>query len=143
VEGMINQDIKSILNLRNIKATWQRIEIYKVLNSSNQCLSADEILNMLKNKNFKINLATVYRNLELFVQNGIAVKSTINRKHFFEIKKSSHHHYFVCIKCNAKAEIVDCKINLIEEELNKRNFKILDHNLEVYGICDKCCGRKE
>lgn len=80
---MINQDIKSILNLRNIKATWQRIEIYKVLNSSNQCLSADEILNMLKNKNFKINLATVYRNLELFVQNGIAVKSTINRKLFF------------------------------------------------------------
>ncbi|AZT89739.1 transcriptional repressor [Caldicellulosiruptor changbaiensis] len=140
---MINQDIKSILNLHNIKATWQRIEIYKVLNSSNQCLSADEILNMLKNKNFKINLATVYRNLELFVQNGIVVKSTINRKHFFEIKKNEHHHYFVCIKCNAKAEIVDCKINLIEEELNKMNFKILDHNLEVYGICDKCCGREE
>jgi len=140
---MINQDIKSILNLHNIKATWQRIEIYKVLNSSNQCLSADEILNMLKNKNFKISLATVYRNLELFVQNGIAVKSTINRKHFFEIKKSSHYHYFVCIKCHEKAEIVDCKINLIEEELNKMNFKILDHNLEVYGICDKCCGREE
>lgn len=50
---MINQDIKSILNLRNIKATWQRIEIYKVLNSSNQCLSADEILNMLKKQKFQ------------------------------------------------------------------------------------------
>ncbi|ADQ06310.1 ferric uptake regulator, Fur family [Caldicellulosiruptor hydrothermalis 108] len=140
---MKHQDVKSILNSHNIKATRQRVEIYKVLQNSQQCLSADEILQLLKTQNLNIDLATVYRNLELFVQNGIAVKSTINRKHFFEIKKSSHHHYFVCIKCNAKAEIVDCKINLIEEELNKMNFKILDHNLEVYGICDKCCGREE
>lgn len=140
---MKHQDVKSILNSHNIKATRQRVEIYKVLQKVQQCLSADEILQALEAQNLKIDLATVYRNLELFVQNGIAVKSTINRKHFFEIKKSSHHHYFVCIKCNAKAEIVDCKINLIEEELNKINFKILEHNLEVYGICDKCCGREE
>ncbi len=140
---MKHQDVKSILNSHNIKATRQRVEIYKVLQKVQQCLSADEILQALEAQNLKIDLATVYRNLELFVQNGIAVKSTINRKHFFEIKKSSHHHYFVCIKCNAKAEIVDCKINLIEEELNKMNFKILEHNLEVYGICDKCCGREE
>jgi len=137
------QDVKLILNSHNIKATRQRVEIYKVLQKAQQCLSADEILQALEAQNLKIDLATVYRNLELFVQNGIAVKSTINRKHFFEIKKSSHHHYFVCIKCHEKAEIVDCKINLIEEELNKMNFKILDHNLEVYGICDKCCGRDE
>jgi len=137
------QDIKLILNSHNIKATRQRVEIYKVLQKTQQCLSADEILQALEAQNLKIDLATVYRNLELFVQNGIAIKSTINRKHFFEIKKSSHYHYFVCIKCNEKAEIVDCKINLIEEELNKMNFKILDHNLEVYGICNKCCGREE
>lgn len=84
---MKHQDVKSILNLHNIKATRQRIEIYKVLQKAQQCLSADEILQTLEAQNMKINLATVYRNLELFVQNGIAVKSTINRKHFFEIKK--------------------------------------------------------
>lgn len=137
------QDIKAILNSHKIKATRQRVEIYRILQSSLECLSADQILSAVRKQKIKIDLATVYRNLELFVQNGLAEKSTINRKHFFEIKKNDHHHYFVCIKCNTKAEIVDCKINLIEEELNKMNFKVLKHNLEVYGICNKCYGREE
>lgn len=137
---MSKLDIKELLNSHSIKATWQRVEIFKVLQSSNECLSADQIHQKLASNNINIDLATVYRVLDLFVLKGIAQKSTINRKCFFELKKLDHCHYFVCIKCHKKTNIVDCKINLIEEELSKKNFKVLSHNLEVYGICNKCYG---
>ncbi|WAM33468.1 Fur family transcriptional regulator [Caldicellulosiruptor morganii] len=137
---MQTSNIKELLNSNGIKATWQRVEILKVLQSSNECLSASQIHQKLSAKNINIDLATVYRVLELFDKKGITQKSVINRKSFFELKKYEHCHYFVCIKCQQKTNIVDCKIDLIKEELRKRNFKVLSHNLEVYGICNKCCG---
>lgn len=138
----MNQTAKNILKASNIKVTRQRLEVLDELLQSDVCLSAEEIYNRLIVKNVDINLATIYRIMDNFFEKGIVEKNTINRKHFFELKKSNiHQHYFVCIKCNKKVNIVDCKINLIEKELNKRNFKVLSHNLEVYGICNSCGGK--
>lgn len=135
---MLSDAIK-ILKEKNIKATRQRIQVLDQLMKSDVCLNVEEIYKNLKSKNIAINLATVYRITDELFKKGVVEKNLINKKYYFEFKKmDNHHHYFVCIKCNKKSNIVDCKINIIEKELSQKNFKVISHNLEIYGICNKC-----
>lgn len=94
-------------------------------------------------------LTTVYRTLDLMVRTGIINRFTSgdgqSRYEFKSEEKKEHHHHLTCIKCG---KIIDYS-DFIEEELDlvkkiqetlssKHKFKVLGHNIEFYGLCDKC-----
>jgi Fur family ferric uptake transcriptional regulator len=59
--------------------------------------------------------------------------------------KIDHHHHLICTECG---KIIDYR-DFVDEELElikkteislsqKHNFEIYDHNIEFYGLCEKC-----
>jgi len=63
-------------------------------------------------------------------------------------KGARHHHHLVCTGCNKVidyTDFIDEEVDLLrqtEKGLEKKyNFKINDHVIQFYGLCDKC--RKE
>jgi Fur family ferric uptake transcriptional regulator len=96
-----------------------------------------------------IGLTTVYRTLDLLVRMGLINKLTFgdgpSRYEFKSEKKNEHHHHFLCTKCGKiidYSDFIDEELELVkktEETLSKKyNFKVLDHNIEFCGLCDKC-----
>ena len=116
--------------------------VYVLLKASRQPITADEIYNIAVGKLEKpINISTVYRILEVFIEKGLVLKSQINisGKALYEINHKEHRHHLICIKCNKIIPIRGCPLGEYEQQLEtKTGYKIIEHNLEIKGICPEC-----
>lgn len=134
-------EIKSLLQANNLKNTGQRRKILKTLYDEDKPLSAKEIFFKLKKDNPKLKLSTIYRNLNKFTEKDIVKKLNIkNEKHenLFEIKTDRHHHHLICVECGDIKELGCPLDDYLKKVAKENNYKIKDHRLTIYGICNKC-----
>ena len=124
-----------------LKITLPRIKILQVLeNSSVQHVSAEDVYKMLIAADEEIGLATVYRVLTQFEQAGLVARHNFEGGHsVFELSKEDHHDHIVCQKCGKITEFSDEKIEIRQSEVAKSlGYTLLDHNLNMYGVCPDC-----
>lgn len=133
--------LQGILKGKDIRLTWQREAILKILYETPRPLTAGDIYLRLMDLYDTIRLSTVYRNLNLFVKKDVLRKIELNinnKESFFEFVQGEHHHHLICVKCNEILPL-DCPLKKYEEELVKdTDYAILDHKVKIYGICPKC-----
>ncbi len=139
---MENQDLKRA----GLKITLPRMKILEILESSDKKhLSAEDIYRVLLDTGEEIGLATIYRVLTQFEGAGLVI-----RHHFetgqalFELERGKHHDHLICVKCGKIVEFVDESIEAKQKEIAAKNgFRISDHSLIIYGICDnESCQQK-
>ena len=138
---MENQDLKRA----GLKVTLPRMKILEILESSTKRhLSAEEIYRELMDAGEEIGLATIYRVLTQFEGAGLVI-----RHHFetgqavFELERGKHHDHLICVKCGKIVEFVDESIEAKQKEIAENNgFRISDHSLIIYGICDNSSCQK-
>lgn len=129
--------------------TLPRQAILDLLSHTPGHLTAKEIYASLHNTYPGLGLTTVYRTLELLVRSGLvnrfSFRSGESRYEFNPGEKKSHHHHLVCTGCGTIInydDFVDEELELVrktEEKLAKKyRFAIHDHNIEFYGLCEKC-----
>jgi len=137
-----NQDLKRA----GLKITLPRMKILEILESSDKKhLSAEDIYRVLLDSGEEIGLATIYRVLTQFEGAGLVI-----RHHFetgqalFELERGKHHDHLICVKCGKIIEFVDETIEAKQKEIAAKNgFRISDHSLIIYGICDnESCQQK-
>ena len=139
---MSSEKTRELFKSRGIKNTQQRHLIYEFLSRKKQPITAEEIYMMLsKKEKTRMNLSTVYRILDTFTKNGLVQKSGINieGKSTYEINHMDHRHHLVCVKCNKIVPIKGCPLEGYESYLAETtDFEILEHHLEIKGICPDC-----
>ncbi len=132
---MENQDLKRA----GLKVTLPRMKILEILEGSNKKhMSAEDIYKVLLDSDEEIGLATIYRVLTQFEGAGLVI-----RHHFesgqavFELESGKHHDHLICVTCGKIVEFVDEKIENKQKEIAEKNgFRISDHSLIIYGVCD-------
>ena len=86
-----------------------------------------------------MSMGTVYRNLNILIEQGLVKKrefgSTFDR---FEANTEPHYH-FICERCH---RIIDLPLP-VDEALNDRvqqatPFHATRHQIEFFGVCDRC-----
>jgi len=136
------------------RLTMPRQIILDVLSNTTEHLSAEDIYHLVHKAYPSIGLTTVYRTLELLAQVGLLFKFDFGdgraRYELSESPKSiGHHHHLVCTECRRIIDYTD----FIEEEkellkktergLSKKyDFRITNHLIQFYGLCDECRKRK-
>ncbi|NWF75626.1 MAG: transcriptional repressor [Nitrospirae bacterium] len=135
------------------RLTMPRQIILDVLSKTTDHLSAEEIYMTVHKVYPAIGLTTVYRTLELLVQMGLVFKFDFGdgraRYELSEGPKSiGHHHHLICTGCRRiidYTDFIDEEIELLkrtEKGLSKKyNFKISNHLIQFYGLCEKCKGK--
>lgn len=124
-----------------LKVTLPRMKVLHILESGeNQHYSAEMIYKTLINQGEEVGLATIYRVLTQFEAANIVKRHNFEGGHaVYEIAATDHHDHLVCAKCNKVEEFVDEVIEKQQEVVAERaNFKILDHSLNIYGLCSDC-----
>lgn len=128
------------LKTKGIKLTRHKIAIWELFNTYKH-LDANQIYNLLIQQNIAIGIATIYRILTNFEKYNIIDKHNFNNEQStYELKITNHHHdHLICIKCNIVSEFCSEEIEKLQQEIAKKNqFKIVNHSLNIYGICDNC-----
>ena len=124
---------------RGYRMTPQREMILEAFHGQGH-LTADEIYQRVHAVSPSINLATVYRTLDLLKQLCIitAIDTGDGCVHY-ELVGAQPHHHLVCEGCGYTLEL-DCDvIEPIEQELRKRyGFQVNLNHLALFGLCPAC-----
>lgn len=126
-----------ILRDVGLKTTKTRISIIELL-KNDSLLSAEQISSKLNGQNIK--LSSIYRNLSIFEEEGILIKTIgLDGISYYQLNSKEHKHQLVCIKCGKSVIIDDCPLRDIKEKLEANTkFKIKSHNFEFSGLCENC-----
>ena len=129
-----------LLRQKGYKITPQRLAVLEALDAGCQFPTAQQVLELVREKQPDVSLDTVYRNLTLMVSLGIVHEIFRSAGNAYEIvEPGHHHHHLVCTECG-KTECIDiCPMNKIyEKEAEKRGFLVTGHVFEFYGLCWSC-----
>ncbi len=125
---------------RNFSA--KREAIYEVLASTATHPTAEWVYEKLKPRIPDLSLGTVYRNLAVFKDMGIARSvGVVNGQERFDAVTEAHPH-FICKNCfritdiPVAKKVIDSNVyNYIEQECN---VEIDTHSITFYGLCSSC-----
>jgi|TARA_B100001105_G_scaffold187608_1_gene152143 Fur family ferric uptake transcriptional regulator len=134
------------LRKAGLKVTLPRVKILQILeNSDNKHLSAEDVYKALIEAGEDVGLATVYRVLTQFESAGLVMRHHFEGGHsIFELTSVDHHDHIVCNNCGKVEEFFDELIEGQQEQIAKKyGFKITDHSMYLYGICQECQGKSD
>lgn len=124
---------------KRYKRSRQRERILELLRSTDTHPTACWIYDRLKGEFIDLSMGTVYRNLNILMEQGLVNKIDFGRSFArFDADVSPHYH-FICEECS---RVLDLKIP-VEKDLDRKvaeenNFYVKRHRIEFYGICDRC-----
>ena len=131
----MNETIEEKCLAKGVKLTEQRKIIAKVMSSSKDHPDVDELYKRVLNIDPKISIATVYRTVKLFAEEGIVTKHGFKGgKARYEELSESHHDHLIDIKTGEIIEFVDDEIEKLQKKIaEKFGYDLVDHKLELYG----------
>lgn len=104
-------------------------------------LTADDLVDLIRQEDQRISRATIYRTLQWMVEAGIARKVDFGEGRFrFEHSyRHPRHFHLICKTCNRSFEFLSSDIEaLIEEVAAARGFAQRQSVLQIHGECDAC-----
>tara|TARA_B100001964_G_scaffold3243_1_gene3578 strand:+ start:203 stop:616 length:414 start_codon:yes stop_codon:yes gene_type:complete len=131
----MNETIEEKCLIKGVKLTEQRKIIAKVMSGSKDHPDVDELYKRVSNIDPKISIATVYRTIKLFAEEGIVTKHGFKggEKARYEELFESHHDHLIDIKTGEIIEFVDDEIEKLQKKIaEKFGYDLVDHKLELY-----------
>jgi len=134
----------------NRKYSKKREAVLEKLQSTTSHPSAEWIYHELKSDYPEISLATVYRNLNMFREDGEIISlGAVKGQERFDARTAQHDH-FICESCGAILDIMPSPDSASSEELHVRysqiapdlNVTISKHHVSYYGECKGCNEKK-
>jgi len=122
-----------------LRLTPQRVAVLDYLLGTDLHPTVDEIHGALENDFPNISTATIYNNLHVLCENGLARELTFgNTSSRFDGDTTNHYH-IICTNCK---KVIDFHYPLFKEiEIlaeQRTNFIINYHRLDIYGKCSEC-----
>lgn len=121
------------------RKTKQRIAIMEALKGVRTHPSADWIYDEVRKKLPQISKGTIYRNLNVLVDEGAIIELNVDGMvGRYEIKQDNHYH-FICENCGRIFDLNEpVETGLNAKFAKKTGFKITEHRLEFRGLCRDC-----
>jgi Fur family peroxide stress response transcriptional regulator len=138
-------DSAIINNLRKMgyKATSQRIAICRLVLSSREHPTAQEIYRDVKRAHPTVSLATVYKTLQVLKELRLIQEMPLPQNEMRFDSNLSPHLNAVCLQCETVTDVRDQSLsNVVSRAASKTKFKVTGQRFDLYGICDKCARTK-
>ena len=133
---------KDYLVRNSLKSTVQRDLIVQEFFNAKGHLSAEELHSKIRKEHSSIGLATVYRTLKILCMAGLAHERRFKdgfTRYELSGSENSHHDHIVCVSCDRVEEFENDEIEQLQKKVaQSHKFTMLDHRLEIYGLCESC-----
>lgn len=127
------------------RMTQQRRLLLDIIQDAGDHLDADELFRRAKERDSRISLSTVYRNLSLLKELGlVAERHFIEDHHHYEIKNSTEHSHLICRSCGEVFEFESPLTEEIKDAVEEiQQFQVTDIEVNMHGYCVECSRGKE
>lgn len=139
-----HKQLNVAISNRQHKLTRQRRLVLETLQQSREHLDASELYQLVKTRDPKISLATVYRTLALLKEMGLVSEQHLGEEHgHFEMLPQTPHYHFTCQHCG---RVIEFELPDLAEALQRiadqQGLYIQSVQLALDGLCDSCLAEK-
>jgi Fur family ferric uptake transcriptional regulator len=130
---------------RGQRVTEERLALFEEVFSQHGHIDAEALLAAMQARGSKISRATVYRNLDLLVECGLARKQQLASRRFLyeHVHGGQHHDHLVCTVCGRVVEFMSPGIAALQTEICRAHgFVPSHHTLQISGLCNRCLEEK-
>ena len=133
------RSFRELCRENGIAVTHQRQVLYEVMKTMHGHPSPEEVYARVKKKVPAISLATVYKNIHLFVESGVFREVSMHHGSLRVEMNDEAHHHMVCSKCKMITDIGEKELGLVsKKEKLPGGFLVERYAVDVIGICAKC-----
>jgi Fur family ferric uptake transcriptional regulator len=134
------QNIITKLRQRGYRITPQRKMIVEIIAHSERHISAERIFEELQGRTHAINIATVYRTLDMLWEEGFTRRSDLG-KGWVVYAPFEHgpHVHLVCRRCNRVIDADPIVLETLDEGLRTNyDFAADLQHISIFGLCADC-----
>lgn len=139
-ESIDEKSLKQMIREMNLKVTDQRLAILKSLCEGRRHVTAQELFEIVTEKDASIGFATVYRLLRNLTEHKFVTEVRMGGLPArYELAAQDHHDHLTCESCGKICEFENTQIEKLQERVAADfGFRLTSHVLELYGICPDC-----
>jgi len=124
---------------RGLAMTHQRQVLYEVMQTMPGHPSPEEVYARVKKRIPAISLATVYKNIHLFIERGVLKEVSLHHGSLRVELNSRVHHHMVCSHCKTITDIEEEDLDVVPVlQRLPGGFQVERYAIDVIGICAAC-----
>lgn len=124
--------------------TTRQQNILEQLNNCADEISGQQLHRSLIEASSNMGLTTVYRHLRALQQKGLVRCRNLPTGEALYSPVNRDHHHLTCVDCGQTVVLKSCPIKNIElPKTQTKNFELLFHTLEFFGLCKSCHQRQK
>lgn len=130
---------RDICRESGIAVTHQRQVLYEVMKTMRGHPSPEEVYARVRKKVPAISLATVYKNIHLFVESGVFREVSMHHGSVRVEMNGTPHHHMVCSKCRTITDVGERELGLVATRRRLAGgFMVERYSVDAIGICAAC-----
>jgi Fur family ferric uptake transcriptional regulator len=135
--------IKDSLKQQGVRLTRQRQILLDLIDQSGQHLDAEQLYQLGREKDPKLNRVTVYRTLKLLKAGGLVDELDLMHhsgdQHYYETRLKQEHAHVICLRCGKIEEFFGDPLRKMREQIQSHfGFEVVLARTEVGGYCAHC-----
>lgn len=141
IHAQEKEQFRKLFKQENIDQFEDRFKILEVFLTTERHLTVDEVAGLLSRHGHAYAPAFIIETLKLMCDYGFAQKNHFeNGDVRYEHRHPCHHHdHMICTKCRRIIEFENDQLELLQVQIVKNyRFHMLQHKMEIYGICEDC-----
>lgn len=124
---------------RGIAVTHQRQVLYETMREMKGHPSPEEVHERMRQTIPSVSLATVYKNIHLFVASGVFREMSVHHGTLRVEMNREEHHHMVCSICRSIKDIEAHEVDMhLPERQLSNGFLIERCSVDIIGVCPTC-----
>ena len=135
--------IKDSLKQQGVRLTRQRQILLDLIDQSGQHLDAEQLYQLGREKDPKLNRVTVYRTLEMLKHHGLLDELDLlhihGHSHYYESHGPRDHIHVACLRCGKVREVESDLFEDLKRQVQRdTGIAITVTRVEIGGYCNSC-----
>ena len=137
---------RDVLARAGLRRGGARAAVIDLLDGQACALTAQEIEDELRSRDRRVGRASVYRALDVLVDNGLLARLEVGQgmaRYEPVTPGGEHHHHLVCERCGKLVAFDDPGLERAIESLAERlDLEVAEHEVLLRGSCKRCEPRR-
>ena len=131
------------MSRNKLQISERQKQLLEELQKCDDELSGQELHRQLHQSKNAMGLATVYRNLQVLVKEGLIRSRHLPTGEVLYTPVERDIHHLTCVDCGETTRLEGCPVKTMNiPKKASRKFELLFHTLEFFGICQDCLTKK-
>jgi Fur family ferric uptake transcriptional regulator len=140
------ENFRSLIENDEIGRVEDRLRVIDAFLSTEEHVTLEDLMRILRTRGYDYDTEFVRQCMNRWVEHGFAQKEIFEGQppRYEHRHLGKHHDHLICTKCGQILEFHNEEIEQLQLKIaSDHGFHMLQHKMEIYGICSQCLSRRQ